>query len=138
MRFSRNKSQRVLRLFWTLPLAALLCCVKPVKAEEPSEESKGWRWSVLLYGLGAGVSGDLSIHQHPTDFDRGLDELIDDMDFAAMGRAGIGYGRWNLAVDVIYTDLDASTTKPPADADITQWMVQPTLGYQILKWFEAT
>jgi CheY-like chemotaxis protein len=51
-----------------------------------------------------------------------------------LGSVRVGYERWSLRTEVIYLGLGAD--KGGVSADIDQWLVEPTLSYQICEYFE--
>ena len=101
----------------------------------PAAEADKWTFDVSLYGLAAGMSGDVGIGPVNADVDFGFDKVWDNLDFAMMGKMRVGYERWALNTDVIYMDLGAS--KNGVTVDMKQWMVEPSLSYTVCKGFEA-
>jgi hypothetical protein len=117
----------------TLLSLALVAGLWPaiVRAEEPN----AWTCDVTLYGLAAGMSGDVMIRGVPADVDLGFDKIWDNLEFGAMGSVRLGYERWALTTDVIYMDLSAS--KNAVTVDFEQLVIEPTLSYQISRNFEV-
>jgi hypothetical protein len=101
----------------------------------PAAETNKWTFDVSLYGLAAGMSGDVGIGPVNADVDFGFDKVWDNLDFAMMGKMRVGYERWALNADVVYMDLGAS--KNGVTVDMKQWMVEPSLSYTVCKGFEA-
>jgi len=97
-------------------------------------ETNKWTFDVSLYGLAAGMSGDVAVKGIPADVNVGFDEIWDNLDFGAMGKVRVGYERWALTADVIYMSLGAA--KNGISAEFDQWMVEPTLSYRICNEFE--
>jgi hypothetical protein len=100
-----------------------------------AEETNKWTFDLSLYGLAAGMSGNVAVKGVPADVDVGFDKIWDNLRFGAMGSARVGYGRWALSTEVIYMDLQA--TKGPFTATAQQWMVQPALEYRVCRYFDA-
>ena len=98
-------------------------------------ETNKWTFDASLYGLAAGMSGNVAVKGVPADVDVGFDKIWDNLKFGAMGSARVGYERWALSTEVIYMDL--GTTKGPFTAGAQQWMVQPALEYQVCRYFDA-
>ncbi len=94
-----------------------------------------WTFDVSLYGLAAGMSGDVAVKGIPADVDFGFDKVWDNLDFAMMGKVRVGYDRWALNADVVYMDLAAS--RNGRTVELEQWMVEPSLSYTLCKGFEA-
>lgn len=97
-------------------------------------ESSPWTLDVSLYGLAAGMSGDVTVKGISADLDVGFDKIWDNLEFGAMGKVRVGYDRWALTTDVIYMGLGAS--KGGVSADLDQWVVEPTLSYRFCNEFE--
>lgn len=93
-----------------------------------------WTCDVTLYGLAAGMSGDIAVGPVATDLDVGFDQIWDNLEFGAMGKVRVGYERWALSTDVIYMGLGGS--KNGVSAEMDQWVVEPTLGFSFSKQFE--
>jgi hypothetical protein len=100
----------------------------------PANETNKWTCDVSLYGLAAGMSGDVTVRGVPADLNVGFDEIAENLEFGAMGKIRIGYERWGLTTDVVYMGLGAS--KNGVSADFDQWMVEPTLSYRVSKSIE--
>jgi len=98
-------------------------------------ENNQWTFDVSLYGLAAGMSGDVTVRGVPADVDFGFDKVWDNLDFAMMGKVRVGYDRWALTADVVYMDLGAS--RNGVTVEMAQWMVEPGLSYRFCQYFEA-
>ena len=121
--------KRKLVIILTLAIALLPSAVR-------ADETNKWRFDVSLYGVAAGMSGDVTVNGIPADVNVGFDKVLEHLKFGAMGTARVGYDRFSLSTDVIYMDLGAS--KGPVSANMQQWLVQPMLGYQLCPYFELT
>ena len=117
-------------------IAALSLALGLTSALPLSAQTNHWTIDVSLYGVAAGMSGDVTVKGIPADLNVGFDQILDHLSFGAMGTVRVGYDRWSLSTDVIYMDLEAS--KGPVSADMQQWLVQPMLGYRICRYFEVT
>ncbi len=102
-----------------------------VRAEEPNK----WTFDVTLYGLAAGMSGDVTVKGIPADVDIGFDQIWDNLEFGAMGKVRVGYERWALNADVIYMGLGG--TENGVSVDFDQWVVEPSLSYRFCREFEV-
>jgi hypothetical protein len=118
------------RLLFTLTLATAL-----LPSALRAAESDKWSLDVSLYGLAAGMSGEVGIGPVNADVDFGFDKVWDNLDFAMMGKVRVGYARWALNADVVYMDLGAS--RNGVTVEMEQWMVEPSLSYTVCKGFEA-
>ncbi|HNQ87960.1 MAG TPA: hypothetical protein PKM73_04945 [Verrucomicrobiota bacterium] len=99
-----------------------------------AEEGKRWTVDATLYGLAAGLSGDVTIKGFDAPLDVGFDQIWDNLELGAMGKVRVGYDRWALTTDVIYMGLQAS--QGPLTAALDQWVVEPSLSYRVCKGFE--
>jgi hypothetical protein len=115
----------------TLTVTSALSCVSQLKAE-----TNLWSFELSLYGVAAGMSGDVTVKGIPAEVDVGFDNVLENLKFGAMGTARVAYDRWSLSTDVIYLSLEASEC--PATVDVEQWLVQPMLGYRLCRFFELT
>jgi hypothetical protein len=114
--------------FLPAALALGLTCALPLRAQ-----TNHWTFDVSLYGVAAGMSGDVAVKGIPADVDVGFDKIWDNLNFGAMGTVRVGYDRWALSTDIIYMDLEA--TKGAFTAQAKQWLVQPALEYRVCQNF---
>lgn len=72
-------------------------------------QSTAWEFGGEIYFWGASLGGNTT---SGGDVDIGIDTIIDDLKFGAMGTLAAHKGNWTLFADMIYLDLgdDASTT----------------------------
>jgi opacity protein-like surface antigen len=118
------------KILLSLALAATL-----LPSNVRASETNAWTFDVTLYGLAAGMSGDVMVKGIPADVDMGFDQIWNNLEFGAMGKVRVGHGRWALTTDVIYMDLGAS--KNNVSVDFEQWVVEPSLSYRICQNFEV-
>ena len=111
-------------------ITATLLAPPIARADEPNK----WTFDVSLYGLAAGMSGDVGIGPVNANLDFGFDKILDNLEFAMMGTVRVGYDRWALTTDVVYMGLQSSKNNVTLELD--QWMVEPTLSYRVSKYFE--
>jgi hypothetical protein len=100
-----------------------------------ASETNHWTFDVSIYGLAAGMSGNMGIGYVNADVDAGFDKILDNLEFGAMGKVRVGYDRWAFNADVIYMGLGAS--KKGVEVEMDQWMVEPSVSYEICKYFEV-
>ena len=114
-----------------LPLCAFaLLAPLTGSAAEPNE----WSFDFSLYGLADGMSGEIGIGPVTADLDVGFDDLLDNLEFGAMGSVRVGYGPWAFTTEVLYMGLQAS--KNGVTAEMDQWLVEPAISYRVSKYFE--
>jgi hypothetical protein len=99
-------------------------------AAEPNE----WSFDVSIYGLAAGMSGQLGIGPVTADVDVGFHDIINNLEFGAMGSMRVGYGPWALTTEVLYMGLEG--TKDNVTAELDQWLIEPSISYQVCEYFE--
>lgn len=114
-------------------VATVLVSTATVLGGEPNPNP--WTLDVSLYGLAAGMSGDVTVRGFTSDLDVGFDKVWDNLEFCAMGTVRVGYERWALNTDVIFMGLGAS--KGGISADLDQWVVEPSLSYRFCQEFEV-
>jgi hypothetical protein len=119
----------------TTALLSLLAAPLLVLPAAGADETSKWTFDASLYGLAAGMSGNIGIGPVNADVNVGFDKILDNLEFGAMGELRVGYDRWGLTTDVIYMGLQGS--KNGVTAEMDQWMVEPTLSYTVCKGFEA-
>ncbi len=76
----------------------------------PAPSEKGWWITSTAYGWLTDVSGDVGIRGYKVPVDVGLDDILDNLDFAYMGYTEVGYKKWSLGLDVIYAKLSDDST----------------------------
>jgi hypothetical protein len=118
-----------------IALSSLLAAALLAPPAACASETNKWTFDASLYGLAAGMSGDVSIGRVDAPVDFGFDKVWDNLEFAMMGKVRVGYDRWALTADVVYMDLGAS--KNGVTVEMAQWMVEPSLSYRFCQYFEA-
>jgi hypothetical protein len=99
---------------------------------QSTTQDSGWQFAAELYFWGASIGGETAAG---TDIDVELDDILDSLEFAFMGAAGIRKGRWSLIADAIYLNVEDSATVAPgidASVELTNWVVTPFLAYSLL------
>lgn len=93
-----------------------------------------WTFDASLYGLAAGMTGEVGVGPNTANVDVGFDKILENLEFGAMGRMRLGYGPVAISADVIYMGLSGS--KNAFSADLDQWVVEPSLSCQLSQEFE--
>jgi hypothetical protein len=112
-------------------LILILCSADIVSAEE-SVSDEDWNFAAELYFWGASIGGKSS---SGSDVDIDLDDILDSLEFAFMGSAGVRKGKWSLVADLIYLDVEDSGTIAPglnASVELTSWVITPLVGYNLV------
>lgn len=115
-------------LFLATILAASLTAPALAASQDTldAHEANSWTFDVSLYGLAAGMSGDVTVRGINRDLNVGCDKIWDNLDFGMMGKVRVGYDRWALTTDVIYMSLDASKDSVSATFDQSAFAVDKT------------
>ena len=96
----------------TLASALLILCVSNVTARSAdiaaAPDTNAWRFTLAPYVWGVGLSGDVGIlGRGPVDVDIPFSDILENLDFAAMGVMEAHNGTWGVLVDLNYTSLSA-------------------------------
>ena len=98
-------------------------------------ETSDWRFTVAPYVWGVGLSGDVGLFgREPVELDIPFSDILQNLNFAAMGVAEAHNGTWGALVDVNYTSLSASQT---VSRDIGQGSIKLKAGVDVTE-FLAT
>jgi hypothetical protein len=115
-------------------ILALILTFACLPAESRAEDDNRWHLDASFNLFMAGLSGNLAVAGQPADVDAGFGDIMDNLEFAAAGRVTVGYERWLLSTEFSYMGLGAS--KNGVSADLDQWLVEPTIGYQFCNAFQ--
>jgi opacity protein-like surface antigen len=108
---------------------------EPLPVIEPATSESDWTVLLALYGWGQALEGDIAIAGNFAPVDIGFDDILEDLDFAAMGAIEIGRGRWSFIADMNYAELSSSATTATgveADVDLDQFLGNFMLAYQVV------
>ena len=72
--------------------------------------AKDWWFSATLYGWLTDTTGDIGVRGFTAPVNIGMDDVLDDLDFAYMSYFEIGRGKWSLGVDGVYAKLSDDQT----------------------------
>ena len=94
-----------------LAVAAVICVPGPLFAQESGQ----WSYSVTPYGWLAGFEGDVATLSGvpETNVDLSFGDVLDNLDFAFMAAAEARKGRYGLFFDLVYADIEPSSTFGP-------------------------
>lgn len=84
-------------------LIAGLAALVPISADAQDVAGDKWEWSAELYFWGASLSGETT---GGDDIDIGIDTIVDDLNFGAMGFINGQRGDWSVFADAIYLNLE--------------------------------
>ncbi len=81
----------------------------------PAPDTSEWRFTLAPYVWGVGLSGDVGLFgKGPVDVDIPFSDILENLDFAAMGVAEAHNGTWGVFVDLNYTSLSADKSRSRA------------------------
>lgn len=114
-------------------VGALLAAAGPAAAQE------GWSFALSPYVWLPGMTTALDTDQGKVEIETDADDVLTELDFAFMGAAEARKDRWGLILDLIYSDISASTPTPLGllwtEADVETRMTAFTTyaGYRVLE-----
>ena len=74
----------------------------------PAPDTSEWRFTLAPYAWGVGLKGDVGLFGlEPAEIDIPFSDILENLDFAAMGIAEAHNGTWGAFVDINYTSLSA-------------------------------
>ncbi|HSD73437.1 MAG TPA: hypothetical protein VLB75_01630 [Steroidobacteraceae bacterium] len=118
-------------------LAAGLTVGHAAMAQDAAPDAGDWKWDVTLYMLGASMDGTTGVEPLTADIDVGFDDILDNLEFGAMGRVRAARDPWSIGLDVIYMGLGASSDRPPSDIDVDQTAIELSVGFRYNDYFES-
>jgi hypothetical protein len=112
-------------------LIFFVCSAVTVSAEEYAQDD-GWKFSLELYFWGASIGGKSA---SGSDVDVEIDDILDSLELAFMGLGELRKGKWSLATDLIYLNLEDGAAIAPglnANLELSGWVVTPFIGYNLM------
>lgn len=67
----------------------------------------GWQYEATLYGYATGIDGDAGVRSVDADVDVGFDDILENLDFGAMGFIGGRNDTWSFIIDAAYLKVSA-------------------------------
>jgi opacity protein-like surface antigen len=115
--------------------------VLPVYAQEPTSPSDEWEIRLMPYVWMPSLDADTTVNGLEGSIDLSFGDILDSLDFTAMGRVEAWKGNWGLTFDVVYFDLGADggfegTSGPGSfdlDIDVKLSMVDFGLAYRLFE-----
>lgn len=79
-----------------------------------------WEVRMALYGWAQSIDGDVGAKGLSAPVDVSFDDILDDLQFAAMGAVEISYGRWSFLADLVYAETSDSNlvSSPPLTVEL--------------------
>ena len=108
-------------------------------AAASAPQDTGWKNYLTLYGLGAGLEGEVTVRGIDADLSASFSDILEDLEFGAMLAYRGETESWYMSVDAIYMGLGARRTEGgvSADADFDEFVLEADVGMRISPRFEA-
>ena len=133
----------------TKTIAAICLCALCNQQVMAQSEDDGWNHSLAVYLWGASISGTTS---DGSGVDVDFKDIVNNLEFGAMGSYQARKGKWSMLADVIYLDVSADKSLPltpsigngnissevTANLDLTGWVVHMAGGYNLYDDGEGT
>lgn len=82
-----------------------------------------------LYFLGSSMTGDVAVGDATADLDASFGDIMDHLEFGAMGFGRVAKVPWSFTAEIVYMGLGVS--RDLTSSDFEQWVVEPRIGYQV-------
>jgi predicted secreted protein len=102
----------------------------PEEPAAPVPAASGWTFAVTPYVWMSSMSGEVKYGSLQANFDSSFSEILDHLDFAAMGTVEARYDRFSVFSDLLYMKLSA-------DAKVERFGLEADFGTEILQWTPA-
>ncbi len=106
----RHPSQTV-RCEIALPLAVLMMAIfasSGAFAQEAAAQGDAWQVGLSIYSWFTDISGETVFAEPGGDFEIGVENILDNLEFTFMGILDVRKGRWGLLNDLIYMDVEGT------------------------------
>ena len=106
-------------------------------SENPNDNE--WKFQVSAYLFGSGITGDAHFLGADIDVDVGFDDILDNLDFGAMGFFQAQKGPWSFLIDGAYTKIsdgmrvDRALLSATVDVEFEQTIIGGYVGYRFLE-----
>ena len=107
---------------------------------QDSAQNDEWQFELGIYGWGASIGGETATG---SNIEMDLDDILDSLNFTAMGVVAARKGKWSFATDIIYMDLEGNKDSviPTSgglvgvntDVELRSWIIMPTVGYALVE-----
>lgn len=107
-----------------------------ITAIQPAPAAASWSCQVSLYGWGESLSGDTGVRDYELPLDISFSELVQCIDFVAMGSLELNHGRWSFVADMMYAKLGDSISgnhNDSVDIDMQQFLGNFVVAYELVK-----
>jgi len=119
------------------PAMALVVCLAPAARAADGD----WEHTFVIYAMGAALDGKAQFGDLVVPVDLSISDLLDALEFGAMGAYRADNGTWSITVDATYMGLggDAATRNNivKGDLEVDQYTLMVTGGRRITPSLEA-
>jgi hypothetical protein len=102
-----------------VPLVLLLLAIVASPAAAQPAAGSGWTLTVAPYFMGAAMNGTTAMAGQEATIDMPFSEILDNLQFGAMGLVTATKGDWGLGGDAIWMSLGANGTAPGPAGRVT-------------------
>ena len=102
-----------------------------------SEDDGGWKFIAAPYLWAMSIDGDVTIGNRTADFTIDfVDDILSELDFAALGHLEVQKGRWGLFFDNVYSDISAKEQTALGEVKLDNSLFIMELGaiWRIMDW----
>lgn len=121
------------KISFTILTPLFLCCLF---GSGIAKANSGWQHEATIYGWLAGIDGTAQTPVTPengADLEVPVEDILDNLNMIFMGGWTSKKGKWSIIGDVIYVDVGGSTDKLDIELDITSWVVNGGIGYDLVQ-----
>jgi len=123
--------------------ATLLGCLGTLAVAAASADTTegGWQHTVVVYGMGAALSGDATVADVTVPVDLSASDVFDALEMGAMGAYRADNGTWSILVDATFMGLGGTAESKrdivKGDVDMDQFTLMGTLGRYFTRHLEG-
>ena len=108
-------------VLWIFVLIVFFTTIGTSSAEE-------WNYTFSSYLHGAGLTGDVTVQGHSTEVDASFSDIISNLELGFVGSFKADNGTWSFTSEAIYMGLGIANSRPAAEVDINQWLIEVNGG----------
>jgi hypothetical protein len=105
--------------FRTLALGVALAATAAVPPAAAQTAGDDWQVTLAPYAWGAAMEGTIAVRGQEAEVEISAEELLEDLDWGAMGMVAARKGDWGVTGDVFYVALSDRPEAPPVEVEQT-------------------
>jgi hypothetical protein len=118
-------------------VAGSLVCASEASAQSPTPASDNWQVQFVPYLWGSGLDGQVGVGNRTADVDASFSNILNHLQFAAMGLADVSRGHFTLLTDALFINVrDQQATPGPLFSSVSpqqkMFIFTPAAGYRLL------